>query len=37
MDVYAAGRRASGNFSDLKPAFVNVNTTEDLQALQEKK
>nr|WP_284733789.1 molybdenum cofactor guanylyltransferase MobA [Enterobacter mori] len=33
-------RQAGGHpvdFSDVKPAFVNVNTTEDLQALQEKK
>jgi molybdopterin-guanine dinucleotide biosynthesis protein A len=33
-------RQAGGHpvdFSDVKPAFVNVKTTEDLQALQEKK
>ena len=25
------------DFSDLKSAFMNVNTTEDLQMMQEKK
>ncbi|MDR4133177.1 molybdenum cofactor guanylyltransferase MobA, partial [Bacillus cereus ATCC 10876] len=27
----------SVDFSDWKSAFVNVNTTEDLQTMQEKK
>lgn len=27
----------SVDFSDLKPAFVNVNTSEDLQSMQEKR
>jgi molybdopterin-guanine dinucleotide biosynthesis protein A len=32
---YAQQRRHRVDFSDVRPAFINVNTLDDLQGIQE--